>query len=71
MDTMNRNRGGARGTGSGGFCICVRCGHRQPHERGRPCLEATCPACGAALLREGSWHHQQYLSKGRDSEPTR
>jgi hypothetical protein len=55
------NRGGARGggMGAGGFCICPKCGQRVPHRPGTPCLEERCAACGVALVREGSAHHQQ------------
>lgn len=58
--------GGGRGLGQGGnrmggggVCLCPKCGHRQPHQAGSPCLDARCPECGSALVREGSPHHQQ------------
>ncbi len=63
---------GARGAGSlgcgglmgaGGACLCIRCGHRLPHRRGVPCLQERCPECGAALVREGSIHHQEVVSR--------
>lgn len=45
-------RGGARQAGPDGECICVQCGHREPHERGVPCIQKVCPKCGTALTRE-------------------
>lgn len=51
------------GMGSGGFCICVKCGFRKPHQPGVPCREETCPKCGAKLIREGSIHHQKIIKK--------
>jgi predicted Fe-Mo cluster-binding NifX family protein len=38
--------------GPAGSCICFVCGHREPHERGVPCAERTCPACGTPLVKE-------------------
>ena len=49
--------------GHEGTCICVGCGHRQPHQPGQPCKEERCPKCGKALLREGSPHHLAYLER--------
>lgn len=34
------------------FCVCPRCGFRQPHERGVPCNEKKCPDCGIQMIRE-------------------
>jgi len=48
-------------TAFNGFCICVHCGTRIPHEKGRPCRENRCPECGKIMLREGSYHHNLYL----------
>jgi uncharacterized protein len=45
------------------FCICIHCGTKIPHQKGKPCRESNCPECGRALLREGSYHHQLYLKK--------
>jgi hypothetical protein len=28
-----------------------------------PCLQERCPECGAALVREGSIHHQDVISR--------
>jgi predicted Fe-Mo cluster-binding NifX family protein len=52
--------GGPSGAGQGGFCVCPQCGRREPHERGVPCMDKTCPACGVAMERE-----QATKEKGR------
>jgi PHP family Zn ribbon phosphoesterase len=44
--------------GPGGFCVCVKCEHRVPHERGTPCLQMRCPTCGGRMVREGSAHDE-------------
>ena len=49
--------------GSGGNCICPKCGQKTPHRRGIPCQEEKCPKCGGKMLREGSHHHQLYMKK--------
>lgn len=49
------------GLGKGGFCICVRCNIKVEHKKGIPCRETLCPECGKKMLRENSYHHQQYL----------
>ena len=49
--------------GSGGYCICPKCDHRVPHQRGRPCQQERCPECGAKMLREGGYHHQLLQDK--------
>lgn len=58
-------RGGRRGggLGAGGFCICLKCGHRSLHRPGAPCLDERCPECGAALVREGSFHHREITER--------
>lgn len=54
-------RGGVQGArlGSGGSCICPKCGAALPHRQGAPCVEERCPDCGVALVREGSPHHER------------
>jgi hypothetical protein len=54
--------------GSGGECVCPKCGEKVPHTRGVPCQEERCPACGAKMLREGSRHHQLLLEKRAKKE---
>ena len=44
--------GGPLAAGDGGTCVCPKCGHREPHERGTPCAQSKCPQCGAAMTRE-------------------
>jgi ribosomal protein S27AE len=51
--------------GSGGNCVCGRCGYVKPHVSGVPCKEERCPKCGAVMLREGSYHHQLLVEKKR------
>lgn len=43
---------GPLAAGAGGSCLCPQCGHRQPHERGKPCMQVQCPKCGTTLIRE-------------------
>jgi predicted RNA-binding Zn-ribbon protein involved in translation (DUF1610 family) len=32
--------------------LCTKCGYREPHERGFPCMQKKCPQCGSTLIRE-------------------
>lgn len=48
--------------GSGGWCVCMGCGHREEHRAGMPCREQRCPKCGKVMLREGSTHHAQAMA---------
>ncbi|RLE40679.1 hypothetical protein DRJ16_06980 [Candidatus Woesearchaeota archaeon] len=54
INRIQRGQGrmGRRGLGPGGFCKCLRCGTRIPHQRGTPCYTLTCPNCGARMVRE-------------------
>ena len=49
--------------GSGGNCICPKCGHKTPHRRGVPCQEEKCPECSTKMLREDSYHHNLLKKK--------
>jgi len=44
--------GGPLAGGAVGTCLCPKCGHREPHERGVPCVQRKCPKCGTAMTRE-------------------
>jgi uncharacterized protein len=46
-----RGRMGGSGEGPSGECVCTKCGHKVPHERGVPCYQRKCPECGAAMTR--------------------
>lgn len=45
-------RGGSSAGGAIDICLCPKCGHREPHERGVPCVQQQCPKCGTAMVRE-------------------
>ncbi len=45
-------QGGPAAGGPGGQCVCPKCGHVEPHERGVPCLQRTCPECGTTMTRQ-------------------
>ena len=46
-----------------GFCLCLHCNTKIPHQPGVPCRENVCPQCGKKMIRENSYHHQLYLKK--------
>jgi len=51
---QGRGQGGGRGgnlAGPGGYCVCPSCGYKEPHTRGTPCMNKTCPKCGAKMTR--------------------
>jgi len=56
----------AGGMGSGGHCVCPKCGERVPHRSGVPCREERCPKCGTVMLREGSYHHKRLKDRSKD-----
>lgn len=35
-----------------GDCVCPKCGHTAPHERGTPCMHLKCAQCGAVMIKE-------------------
>jgi len=39
------------GTVADCFCVCPQCSHIEPHERGIPCTQKRCPACGSVMVR--------------------
>lgn len=45
-------RGGVDGENGFSFCVCPKCGHREQHQRGIPCVQRQCPQCGTALVRD-------------------
>ncbi|MEN8157244.1 MAG: hypothetical protein ABFS10_09840 [Bacteroidota bacterium] len=45
-----RNNGGSYGTG--GFCVCAKCGEKVQHRQGVKCTTLKCPACGHTMIRE-------------------
>ena len=42
---------GGFGLGPAGFCVCMQCGTKVPHQRGIPCYELKCPHCGQPMTR--------------------
>jgi predicted Fe-Mo cluster-binding NifX family protein len=44
--------GGPLSGGPGGYCVCPKCGHKEPHDVGIPCARMECPKCGTAMARE-------------------
>ncbi|MCX6266183.1 MAG: DUF134 domain-containing protein [Bacteroidetes bacterium] len=53
-----------------GFCICLQCNTRIPHQPGVPCRENSCPKCEKKMIRENSYHHQLYLKQSGSSGKT-
>ena len=44
--------GGPLAAGPGGSCVCLKCGHKEEHQAGKPCNKQKCPQCGTQLTRE-------------------
>lgn len=63
---MSKVHGG--GMGAGGYCVCLKCGYRKPHQPGVPCIEEKCPNCGKALMREGSEHYRLAVEKKKKKD---
>ena len=42
----------AAGKGPSGYCVCEKCSHKIPHQRGVPCSILKCPTCNINLKRE-------------------
>jgi predicted DNA-binding protein (UPF0251 family) len=55
-----------QGMGADGYCICPKCDKKIAHKRGVPCQEEQCPNCGLKMMREGSYHHQLLMKRGRN-----
>lgn len=47
--SRGKNKGGAFGTG--GNCICVKCGTKVSHQQGIKCTTLKCPDCGHSMIR--------------------
>lgn len=47
-----RARMGGQGLGSGGSCVCPKCGAKAEHQVGAPCYDIKCPKCGTNMVRE-------------------
>ena len=45
-----KNKGGAFGTG--GYCVCAKCGKKIPHQQGVKCTDIKCPNCNHTMIRE-------------------
>lgn len=59
---------GGQGRGAGGFCVCPKCGYREPHQAGVRCMDERCPHCGSVMVREGSYHHRLIEEKKKGGE---
>jgi predicted Fe-Mo cluster-binding NifX family protein len=44
--------GNSRAAGAISTCVCPKCGQSEPHERGVPCVQKQCPACGTFMTRQ-------------------
>ncbi|MBN2026647.1 MAG: hypothetical protein JW854_07820 [Actinobacteria bacterium] len=41
---------GGRGLGGSTQCSCPKCGYTEPHTRGVPCSNKSCPKCGTRMV---------------------
>jgi predicted DNA-binding protein (UPF0251 family) len=44
-------RGGRGFGGPASECVCPKCGHKEPKERGVPCISKKCPKCSMSMVR--------------------
>jgi predicted Fe-Mo cluster-binding NifX family protein len=44
--------GGPAAAGPSGYCVCPRCGQRESHVTGIPCVQQKCPKCGTGMMRQ-------------------
>ena len=52
MSGQGRGRlDGPFAAGVGGTCVCPKCGYKQVHQRGAPCLSMKCPKCKSPMTR--------------------
>ncbi len=42
---------GRRGYGGPEYCKCPKCGYKEPHVAGVPCMSKKCPKCGTQMVR--------------------
>ena len=47
---QGRNKGGSYGTG--GYCVCAKCGEKVAHQQGIKCTTVKCPKCGHPMVRD-------------------
>lgn len=33
------------------FCVCIKCGHKEPHKKGTPCKTEKCKICGSRMKK--------------------
>jgi hypothetical protein len=51
---QGRGRGGGNrpASGPGGFCVCPKCGNKEPHVARQRCIDQVCSKCGAKMIKE-------------------
>ncbi len=59
-ERQGKNKGGSMGPG--GYCVCVKCGQKVPHQQGIKCTTLKCPVCGHTMVRE------ELLKKKKDNK---
>ena len=48
---LGRNNGPQK-AGTGGKCVCPKCGYEAQHVVGKPCYNEKCPKCNTEMTRE-------------------